>query len=149
MVRVDAHPFERPDLAHHGVGREFGGDGGAAPSDDRQRGQERPQLAHDHHDHELADQVGGADLAQLADRLEMTRKLRIPVSRTTSPTASSAVKRSWLSRTRTATRRPAPGRDEERGDGLKSEARQRAHLGEPARRPAAERARSPITVRPG
>src|SRR6187399_38969 len=44
--------------------------------------------------------------------LEMTRKLRMPLSSTTSGTASSAVKRSWLSMMRTATRRPARGRDE-------------------------------------
>ncbi len=74
-----------PHLAHDGVGGEFRGDGGAAPAHHRERGENRTQLAHDHDDHELADQVGGARPAPAGrSRLEMTRKLRMPLSRTTS-----------------------------------------------------------------
>src|SRR5688572_27461152 len=41
----------------------------------------------------------------------MTTNERRPLRRMTSGTAWRAVKRSWLSRTRSATRRPAPGRE--------------------------------------
>ena len=101
-------------------------------------------------DHELPDQVGGAHPAQLADRAGDDEE--------TQDAAQQHDERDCLERgeakliEQDADGDPASGAGEgrQRGDGLKSETRQRAHSGEPARGSPAESGEKPDhKIKPG